>query len=84
MTVMMRIVKTHAQKRVLNLVPKITMSYSVGIAKNVTSTVSEENSVTEKVVANACPPLTIPPPTLPSSLMTRVRERLSTPSPAMV
>ena len=55
---------------------------SVGIAKNVTSTVSEENSVTEKVVANACPPLTIPPPTLPSSLMTRVRERLSTPSPA--
>ena len=52
--------------------------------ENVTSTVSEENSVTKKVVSNACPPLTIPPPTLPSSLMTRVRERLSTPSPAMV
>ena len=56
---------------------------SVRIAKNVTNTVSEENSVTEKVVYNAYQ-LTIPPPTLPSSIMTRVRERLSTPSPAMV
>ena len=51
MKVMKRIVKAHHKKRVLNIVQKISvtpgLNGSVGIVKNVTNMVSEENSVTE-------------------------------------
>ena len=37
-----------------------------------------------KSVTVACSSSTLPPPSLPSTLLSRVRERLSSPSPAMV
>ena len=51
------------------------------MAMNITSTVSEKNCCFQYLV---CQLSTIPPPTLPSFLVTKVRGRLTIHSPAMV